>query len=1250
MNTVFKIRLLLLVLALSFIGTAVTINLTYTKDELLFHEGKQLAENLHKKEKLVFDFIQDSANHTSLQNIAYDTGFAEYVIDYFVEKHNIYIVIYQNNELAFWTSDKFVPQTDAGIHNGTTIIKTDNGWYEAIKQTFGTSSVVFLIPIKSAYQKSNDYLQNTFAEELIGTNNLTIADYEDEPVFNIRSIEGDYLFSVKVLDTPHITPHAKFELAMWLLAAFCITVLVNILCLRIAKKGWIWTSILMFAGFLILTRYADLYNGWISSHFYMGIFDPRYFASNFIFPHLGGFLLNVAAFTWFVGYVYAFREELDIPYLGRTSYGSVFLVLLFGALVYLVAHFISLAFSGLISNSDINFDLTNLLGLTVYSWLGIFALWLSMLSLLLLVDLLVVMSRKLIPDLRHLLIIQGVVILCLLVFRISTGELFLSFLLLSALIVLRTWYSNFKGRSDFAVFISTLLLLAGISATEHGQFQQSKRQEAQKFTIQKLVATEDVDAEALFFDLEKEIVHDPFLIEYFRNPQESSRETMEEHLKKTYLSGYLSKYEFQASEYDVDLVPLGSNSTSRLIEYRDKVISGAIKVSDNLNFYRGKRSFGNFEYFAQLPILDEENQLGVLLIELTNRSFSQRRPYPDILTDGRVDRQHADLISRYSYAFYQDGHLISQYGKHVYPVTDEFYPGEERKYIPLGQRDGFSHVMYRPNSQTLAVLSEPQQSHWMQLAALSFLFLVFLIFSLVSYTIQWIIITLNNNGFSLRNLKWSLMIFRNRVLYSTRIQTFMVFTVVFTLIIAGVITYISISWQFQIQQEMNALKHVNDIAKGMETRMIRNARITPGTYTDENFNAIAESMATDLNLFNTNGELIYSTQPRIFDLRLVSKHMDAKAYLHLDRYRRTEFISKKSIGKLNYFAAYAPIRDEKYDAIAYLSLPHYAAQQEFDENIGMLLNALINIYALVILALGLFAVFVANKITAPLMLVQRSLAKTTIGNQNEPIFWKRNDEIGSLIREYNLMIVALEQSANKIVRSERESAWREMAKQVAHEIKNPLTPLKLGIQHLERSWKEKDPRFDEKFKRFSKSFIEQIESLSHIASEFSTFAKMPDTKLEKVDIYDILNKAIEVFRNNTGVNISLNRLGTEEEIVVKGDRDQLLRSFNNLIKNSIEACTNKRKCRIEVVVGYDENDNVLISIKDNGEGISPEITEKLFQPNFTTKSSGTGLGLAFVKQAVEGMGGNVSYETTVGRGTVFYLTIPPEGYQKPVKQ
>lgn len=236
------------------------------------------------------------------------------------------------------------------------------------------------------------------------------------------------------------------------------------------------------------------------------------------------------------------------------------------------------------------------------------------------------------------------------------------------------------------------------------------------------------------------------------------------------------------------------------------------------------------------------------------------------------------------------------------------------------------------------------------------------------------------------------------------------------------------------------------------------------------------------------------------------------------------------------------------------------------------------------------------------------------------------------------MIAAVEESAVKLARSERESAWREMAKQVAHEIKNPLTPLKLGVQLLEKSWKEKDPNFEKKFERFNKSFVEQIDSLSTIASEFSNFAKMPDTKLEKLRLLPIIEQARNVFTNAEEAEIYIFN-NTTTDIVVLGDKDQVLRTFNNLLKNGIEAGNSNEKCIIKIRIFHNKTD-VFIEVEDNGNGIDPYLQDKIFVPNFTTKSSGTGLGLAFVKQAVENAGGTVDFKSSSDNGTVFYLSFP----------
>jgi len=196
----------------------------------------------------------------------------------------------------------------------------------------------------------------------------------------------------------------------------------------------------------------------------------------------------------------------------------------------------------------------------------------------------------------------------------------------------------------------------------------------------------------------------------------------------------------------------------------------------------------------------------------------------------------------------------------------------------------------------------------------------------------------------------------------------------------------------------------------------------------------------------------------------------------------------------------------------------------------------------------------------------------------------------------------------------------------------------LGIQMLDRSWRDKDENFDEKFKKFSKSFLEQIESLSRIASEFSNFAQMPDLKLEKLDLLDVLSRAIQVFNQMDHVQIQCDEASLRNCVII-ADKDQLLRAFNNLLKNAVEAMPDGKEGLIKVI-GIKEDKAVLISIIDNGNGIPEELRERIFVPNFTTKSSGMGLGLAFVKQAIENMGGSINYKTEINIGTTFYITLP----------
>ena len=219
-----------------------------------------------------------------------------------------------------------------------------------------------------------------------------------------------------------------------------------------------------------------------------------------------------------------------------------------------------------------------------------------------------------------------------------------------------------------------------------------------------------------------------------------------------------------------------------------------------------------------------------------------------------------------------------------------------------------------------------------------------------------------------------------------------------------------------------------------------------------------------------------------------------------------------------------------------------------------------------------------------------------------------------------------------------ESAWREMAQQVAHEIKNPLTPMKLSIQHLQRAFDNKDPRAPEMAERISKTLIEQIENLSKIATEFSSFAKMPQPENEKIHLLEVVYHSANLYKENEGVSISVKTEGVIRDEIF-ADKSQLLRVFNNLILNSIQAIPDDRQGEI-VIKAINVNDSIMISVSDNGIGIDQEKANKVFVPNFTTKSSGMGLGLAISQNIIEMAGGIIRFESIENSGTTFYVTLP----------
>ncbi|MDO6818281.1 PAS domain-containing sensor histidine kinase [Zobellia sp. 1_MG-2023] len=407
-----------------------------------------------------------------------------------------------------------------------------------------------------------------------------------------------------------------------------------------------------------------------------------------------------------------------------------------------------------------------------------------------------------------------------------------------------------------------------------------------------------------------------------------------------------------------------------------------------------------------------------------------------------------------------------------------------------------------------------------------------------------------------------------------------------------------------------------------------------GLIFNEEIYQIANVQNQRLNIYDLEGQLIKSSRAK-FEVDSIANCLSPSILRLLETSPTKRFVDQKALAGDNYKASYTYINDKRFKPIGILNLPYYEDDSFNNMELKEFLMRLGGVYFLMLLiAIGL-AYFISTYITRSLQTISDMLGKTDLRKSNQKILIDNpSEEIEKLVTSYNAMIDELEDSAVKLARSEREQAWREMAKQVAHEIKNPLTPMRLTVQSFERKFDPQDPNIDIKIGEFSKTLIQQIDTMSSIASAFSNFAEMPAQQNETLNIVEIVRLALDIFNEDY-----IHFISEEKEIITKLDRTQLIRVVTNLVKNAIQAVPEVDAPRIVVSVGT-EGDFAKICVADNGIGIGEGFKEKIFEPKFTTKSSGMGLGLGMVKNIVETYKGAITFTSKPDKGTVFSVKFP----------
>lgn len=399
---------------------------------------------------------------------------------------------------------------------------------------------------------------------------------------------------------------------------------------------------------------------------------------------------------------------------------------------------------------------------------------------------------------------------------------------------------------------------------------------------------------------------------------------------------------------------------------------------------------------------------------------------------------------------------------------------------------------------------------------------------------------------------------------------------------------------------------------------------------------ISDVQNVPFNIYDLEGELIKSSRPA-FEADSISNCLDAEVLNNLATSPTKRYLEEKRTAGDKYQASYTFINDPKFKPIGIMNLPYFEDNSFNKMELREFLIRLTGVYMVMLLAAIILAYFISKYITRSLQTVADKLHLTGLTKRNEKIIIENpTEEIGKLVNSYNEMIDELEASAAKLAKGEREQAWREMAKQVAHEIKNPLTPMRLSVQSFERKFDPDDVDIGQKVKEFSKTLVQQIDTMGNIASAFSNFANMPAQQKETLNVVKVTKLALDIF-NEPYIHF----ICDEEEIIAKLDRTQLIRIVTNLVKNAIQAMINIEQPRILVTVSS-YNNFVKIQVADNGVGIPDEFKEKIYEPKFTTKTSGMGLGLGMVRNIIENYGGTIDFTSQAGKGTVFTVKFPKE--------
>ncbi|MGL5683874.1 MAG: sensor histidine kinase [Marinifilaceae bacterium] len=1168
----------------------------YTDKIVETHWVEQLSERLHKVERDAKSQLSDIA-----------VGTAPFVVNQ--QNDDVIYLVFKSGQLVNW-SNKKVGNTGiyTQIMSPRPIIKINGTYYEKITVKGNAYDYCALIKLRDDELYTNDIIRNKFASFFkIDDKNANQIELSPSPMTGgaqIYSHEGIPLFQIRNNGVVEGKSISIIALSIYILFFVCIFYCYSrvIKYAPSARKQFLY--FVVFVILLVSVRAIICHYRLPLSLYRLSVFQSIV-SGKFMLTSIGDLFVTTFCICQTI-YLSLKYLKLDYTNTKLVKYRGV-VVGLFVLFAYLYATLFNFVIASVVANSDVCLNIALIANIDITSIIAFIATLLGGMGLILIMDSGILLLTNFLSwrYVMSAITITLFVLQCIGFFvnpLLSVWETIFLWGMFMLLIINRYLVKKELQRTLYVVI---MFFLSVYVVTITKQQEQYKELTMRAAYATQLIEEKDLNFEKQLLAFDKQLKNDGQLNNFLIN--------YDEELFKKYLQENV--FNVVGFNYDVNI--------TTCYPHQQLLLPSSHQVYDCNTFFEsqiqrfGKR-VGNSSFYLIDQFDGKITYLGVFLfqnvhcyIDFTSEMQVEKNGYEAVLS--RNTKSGNDAFYEYSFGKYHNNKLIASGGNFKY-YKDISRFGKRSEDISIINKDYYSHIIIPLQSNNAIVISMHESVF--KVYYMNVLYAFFFTILLSSYGLLL--------GTRLRP--------RNRS-FKQRIKN-RVIALIFVLFI--MLTSMSIYLNkrtFQARQDYKSTEFLNYVQQQLTPLDCVDARMCPQIL--DILNQLSDLLQVDINIYSTAGELIATSEENIFKYGFDGNLINPEVLQHLVTKGEMSYVAGEQIGDAEFRSVYMPF--ELDNGRTYIiNIPYFAQNAELNREIIIMVVIAVNLAIIVMMIAFILSGFVADRITRPLEMLNSKLRKMHVGGQNEKIYYKQKDEVGLLVKEYNNMVDKLDESILRLAKSERESAWREMARQIAHEVKNPLTPMKLNIQLLQRSCQMEQPeRFKERFNTLSNVLIEQIDNMASMASTFSDFARIHQPNNEWFNMSELVHNCVALFETNVSVIESV----IDPNIMFYADKKQMQRVLVNLLKNAEQSVPDEKDSIIRVELTHTHN-IIRISIADNGIGIPHDLQEKIFEPNFTTKSGGTGLGLAISNSIIKGFGGEIAFESIIDKGTTFVITLP----------